>query len=69
MDLYGNFMNFKGHNLIQKHPGVDKFWLLGVQPSNGTFRFDLFSKGNQLNIKLPNLKFPNIKNQPLAFNI
>ena len=43
-----------------KHPGVDQFLVLGGKPTNGRLIFKLFSKGDQLKVKLAKLKFSEI---------
>ena len=46
-----------GRNLIIKTPGWLVFIVIGVKPTNGSLIFKLFSKGDQLKVKLANLKF------------
>jgi hypothetical protein len=39
-----------------------------VKPTNGSFIFNLFSKGDQLEVTLANLKFSKIRDGPSIFS-
>ena len=50
-----------GRTLIKNTPGLTSFHYLGVKPTNNSsFIFKLLSKGDQLKVKLANLKFSKI---------
>ena len=56
------FSDLKRRTLIKSTPGLTSFW--GVKPRNGSVIFNLFSKEDQLKIKLANLKFSKIGDGP-----
>ena len=45
-------------------PGLICYYYYEAKPTNGSFIFKLFSKGNQLKVKLANLKFSKIRDGP-----
>ena len=49
-----------GRTLIINTPGLTRFQYQGGKPTNGSFIFTLFSKGDQIEVKLANLKFSKI---------
>ena len=46
----------------KEHPGLTSFYYSGVEPSKLTVILKLFSKGDQIKVKLTNLEFPKTKN-------
>ena len=56
-NLKYNTFFLKGRALIKNTPVLASFYYYGVKPSNGTFIFKLFSKGDHLKFKLA--KFQN----------
>ena len=45
-------------------PGLTSLCYKGAKPTNGSFIFILFYKGDQLKVKLANLKFSKIRDEP-----
>ena len=45
-------------------PGLTDFYYSGAKPTNSSFIFKLFSKGDQLKVKLANFKFSKIGDGP-----
>ena len=55
-------LNFNQRTLIKKLPGANDFYSQGGRTFKWTLIFRLFSNGDQVKVKLINLKFPKTNN-------
>ena len=56
--------DLKRRSLIKNTPGLTSFYDEEVKPTNGSFIFKSFSKGDQVRVKLANIKFSEIGDGP-----